>query len=197
MLHNSHSLTRLVGELKKLPGIGEKSACRLAFHLLRSKANIIALADALKEVSETVRFCSTCFCITEDDPCALCSGNRDDSMICVVEQPQDVLAIERSGAFRGRYHVLHGVLSPLSGVTPADLKVSELLERLKEEKIKEIVIATNFSVEGEATSIYLTTLLRKLGLKVTRLAHGIPIGSDLEYIDAATMQRALHGRSEI
>lgn len=197
MLHNSHSLTRLVGELKKLPGIGEKSACRLAFHLLRSKANIIALADALKEVSATVRFCSTCFCITEDDPCALCSGNRDDSMICVVEQPQDVLAIERSGAFRGRYHVLHGVLSPLSGVTPADLKVSELLERLKEEKIKEIVIATNFSVEGEATSIYLTTLLRRLGLKVTRLAHGIPIGSDLEYIDAATMQRALHGRSEI
>jgi len=197
MLHNSHSLTRLVGELKKLPGIGEKSACRLAFHLLRSKANIVALADALQEVSATVRFCSTCFCITEDDPCALCTGNRDDSLICVVEQPQDVLAIERSGAFRGRYHVLHGVLSPLSGVTPADLKVAELLARLKEERIKEIVIATNFSVEGEATSIYLTALLRKLGLKVTRLAHGIPIGSDLEYIDAATMQRALHGRSEI
>jgi len=197
MLHNSHSLTRLVGELKKLPGIGEKSACRLAFHLLRSKANIIALADALREVSATVRFCSTCFCITEDDPCALCSGNRDDSIICVVEQPQDVLAIERSGAFRGRYHVLHGVLSPLSGVTPADIKVSELLARLKEERVKEVVIATNFSVEGEATAIYLTGLIRKLGLKVTRLAHGIPIGSDLEYIDAATMQRALSGRSEI
>jgi len=197
MLHNSHSLTRLVGELKKLPGIGEKSACRLAFHLLRSKMNIIALADSLKEVSLMVRFCSTCFSITEDDPCSLCTGNRDDSIICVVEQPQDVLAIERSGAFRGRYHVLHGVLSPLSGITPADLKVPELLDRLKEEKIKEIVIATNFSVEGEATSIYLTGLLRKLGLKVTRLAHGIPIGSDLEYIDAATMQRALHGRSEM
>lgn len=197
MIHNSHSLTRLVGELKKLPGIGEKSACRLAFNLLRTPANIVALADSLKEVSLRVRFCSTCFCITEDDPCALCSGNRDDSIICVVEQPQDVLAIERSGAFRGRYHVLHGVLSPLSGVTPSDLKVPELLERLKEEKIKEIVIATNFSVEGEATAIYLTGLLRKLGLKVTRLAHGIPIGSDLEYIDAATMQRALHGRSEI
>jgi len=197
MLHNSHSLTRLVGEMKKLPGIGEKSACRLVFHLLRSKANIVALADALKDVSERVKFCSTCFCITEADPCITCSGNRDDSIICVVEQPQDVLAIERSGAFRGRYHVLHGVLSPLSGITPADLKISELLERLKEEKIKEIVIATNFSVEGEATSIYLTGLLRNLGLKVTRLAHGIPIGSDLEYIDAATMQRALHGRSEI
>lgn len=196
MLHNSHSLTRLVGELKKLPGIGEKSACRLAFHLLRSRDNIVALADALKMVSERVGFCSTCFCITEDDPCALCSGNRDESIVCVVEQPQDVLAIERSGAFRGRYHVLHGVLSPLSGVTPADLKVSELLERLRDERIKEIVIATNFSVEGEATAIYLTGLIRKLGLKVTRLAHGIPIGSDLEYIDAATMQRALNGRSE-
>lgn len=197
MLHNSHTLTRLVGELKKLPGIGEKSACRLAFHLLRSPANIIALADALKEVSIRVGFCSTCFSITEDDPCAICSGNRDDSIICVVEEPQDVLAIERSGAFRGRYHVLHGVLSPLSGVTPADLKISELLERLRGEQIKEVVIATNFSVEGEATAIYLTGLLRKLGLKVTRLAHGIPIGRDLEYVDAATMQRALHGRNEI
>jgi len=197
MLHNSHTLTRLVGELKKLPGIGEKSACRLAFHLLRSPANITALADALKEVSIRVGFCSTCFSITEDDPCAICSGNRDDSIICVVEEPQDVLAIERSGAFRGRYHVLHGVLSPLSGVTPADLKIAELLERLRGEQIKEVVIATNFSVEGEATAIYLTGLLRKLGLKVTRLAHGIPIGRDLEYVDAATMQRALHGRNEI
>jgi len=197
MLHNSHSLTRLVGELKKLPGIGEKSACRLAFHLLRSPDNIVALADSLKEVSSRVRFCSTCFSITEDDPCAICRGNRDDSIICVVEEPQDVLSIERSGAFRGRYHVLHGVLSPLSGITPADLKVAELLERLRGELVKEVVIATNFSVEGEATAIYLTGLLRKLGLKVTRLAHGIPIGSDLEYIDAATMQRALHGRNEI
>jgi recombination protein RecR len=186
-----------VGELKKLPGIGEKSACRLAFHLLRSQANMIALADSLHEVSARVRFCSICFCITEDDPCSLCSGNRDETIICVVEQPQDVLAIERSGAFRGRYHVLHGVLSPLSGVTPADIKVAELLARLKDERVKEIVIATNFSVEGEATAIYLTGLIRTLGLKVTRLAHGIPIGSDLEYIDAATMQRALHGRSEI
>lgn len=197
MLHNSHALTRLVAELKKLPGIGEKSACRLAFHLLRSPTNIIALADALKEVSIRVGFCSTCFSITEDDPCAICSGNRDDSIICVVEEPQDVLAIERSGAFRGRYHVLHGVLSPLSGVTPSDLKITELLERLRGEHVKEVVIATNFSVEGEATAIYLTGLLRKLGLKVTRLAHGIPIGRDLEYVDAATMQRALHGRNEI
>lgn len=197
MLQNSHSLTRLVGELKKLPGIGEKSACRLAFHLLRSPTNMIALAEALKEVSVKVGFCSTCFSITEDDPCAICSGNRDDAIICVVEEPQDVVAIERSGAFRGRYHVLHGALSPLSGITPADLKVAELLERLRGEHVKEVLIATNFSVEGEATAIYLTGLLRKLGLKVTRLAHGIPIGRDLEYIDAATMQRAFHGRNEI
>ena len=197
MLHNSNSLTRLVGELKKLPGIGEKSACRLAFHLLRSPANIVAMAEALNEVSRRVRFCSVCFSITEDDPCAICSGNRDESIICVVEEPQDVLAIERSGAFRGKYHVLHGVLSPLSGVTPADLKIAELLERFKNSSIREVVIATNFSVEGEATAIFLTGLLRNHGARVTRLAHGIPIGSDLEYIDAATMQRAVQGRSEV
>ncbi len=197
MLHNSHSLTRLVGELKKLPGIGEKSACRLAFHLLRSPANIIALAEALNEVKSRVRFCSVCFSITEDDPCAICRGNRDDSIICVVEEPQDVLAIERSGAFRGKYHVLHGVLSPLSGITPADLKIAQLLERVSNSSIKEVVIATNFSVEGEATAIYLTGLFRNHGVRVTRLAHGIPIGSDLEYIDSATMQRAVQGRSEV
>lgn len=197
MLHNSKSLTRLVGELKKLPGIGEKSATRLAFHLLRSPANIVALAESLLEVSSRVRLCSVCFSITEEDPCGICSGNRDDSIICVVEEPQDVLAIERSGAFRGRYHVLHGVLSPLSGVTPADLRIPELLERLSQEGLREVVIATNFSVEGEATAIYLTGLIRNKGLRVTRLAHGIPIGSDLEYVDAATMQRAVQGRSEM
>jgi recombination protein RecR len=197
MIHNSESLTRLVGELKKLPGIGEKSACRLAFHLLRSPANILALAESLAEVSSRVRFCSVCFSITEDDPCAICSGNRDESIICVVEEPQDLLAIERSGAFRGRYHVLHGVLSPLSGVTPADLRVTELLQRLRSAALREVVIATNFSVEGEATAIYLTGLIRDMGIKVTRLAHGIPVGSDLEYVDPATMQRALHGRKEL
>ena len=183
--------------MKKLPGIGEKSATRLAFHLLRSPANITALAESLLEVGSRVRLCSVCFSFTEDDPCEICSGNRDDSIICVVEEPQDVLAIERSGAFRGRYHVLHGVLSPLSGVTPDDLRIPELLERLTQEGLREVVIATNFSVEGEATAIYLTGLIRNKGLRVTRLAHGIPIGSDLEYVDAATMQRALQGRSEM
>lgn len=196
MIHNSRSLSRLVGELKKLPGIGEKSACRLAFHLLRSPANMLALAESLTEVRDRVGFCSVCFAITEDDPCAICSGNRDEAIICVVEDPQDLLAIERSGAFRGRYHVLHGVLSPLSGVTPADLKITELLQRLKNTAIREVVIATNFTVEGEATAIYLTGLIREMGVKVTRLAHGIPVGSDLEFVDAATMQRALLGRNE-
>ncbi len=197
MLHNSHSLTRLVGELKKLPGIGEKSACRLAFHLLRSPSNICALAESLLDLNNKIRFCSVCFSFTEEDPCAICSGNRDSSIICVVEEPQDVHAIERSGAFRGSYHVLHGVLSPLSGITPAELKIGELVERLSKEQIREVVIATNFSVEGEATAIYLASLIRAEGVHVTRLAHGIPTGSDIEYVDAATLQRALQGRNVV
>ena len=197
MLHNSPSLTRLVGELKKLPGIGEKTALRLAFSLLRSRSDINSLAEALLELNSRVRFCSSCFSITEDDPCAICSGERDDSILCVVEEPQDLIAIERSGAFRGRYHVLHGVLSPLSGVTPEDLKIAELLKRLDVLPVKEVLLATNFSVEGEATSLYLSRLLRARGLKITRLAHGIPIGSDLEFVDSATLQRALQSRNEL
>lgn len=197
MLHTSSSFTKLLGELKKLPGVGEKTALRLAFHLLKSPANVTALAESLTEVNTRVRFCSTCFGITEEDPCPVCSGDRDDSIICVVEEPQDMLAIERSQAFRGRYHVLQGALSPLSGVTPAQLKIAELLRRLEEGTVREVVLATNFSVEGEATSLYLTRLLKPLGVKVTRLAHGIPTGHDLEYVDATTMQRAVEGRSEL
>jgi recombination protein RecR len=186
-----------VGELKKLPGIGEKTACRLAFSLLRARTDIAALADSLLEVDRRVRFCSECFSITEDDPCAICSGNRDETIICIVEEPQDLLAIERSGAFRGRYHVLHGALSPLSGIKPDNLKIKELLQRLDSRPVREIVIATSFTVEGEATAIYLAGMLRDRGLRITRLAHGIPIGSDLEYVDAATMQRALQARNEL
>lgn len=197
MLHNSPSLTRLVGELKKLPGVGEKTALRLAFNLLRSRSNISSLAEALLELDSRVRFCSSCFSITEDDPCAICSGERDETILCVVEEPQDLFAIERSGAFRGRYHVLHGALSPLSGVAPDDLKIAELLQRLDALPIKEVLLATNFSVEGEATSLYLSRLLRARGLKITRLAHGIPIGSDLEFVDSATLQRALQSRNEV
>ncbi len=197
MIHISPSLTRLLGELKKLPGVGEKTALRLALHLLQSPSNVSSLAEALSEVGARVRFCSICFGITEDDPCCICAGNRDEALICVVEEPQDMLAVERSQAFRGRYHVLHGALSPLNGITPSQLRIAELLERLKGGKVGEVVLATNFTVEGEATALYLTRLIKPLGIRVTRLAHGIPLGSDLEYVDTATVQRAVEGRSEL
>jgi recombination protein RecR len=196
MLQFSSSFGKLLLELKKLPGVGEKTALRLAFHLLKSPENMEALARSLSAVTANVRFCSVCFGITEHDPCVICSGDRDDSVVCVVEEPQDMLAIERSHAFKGRYHVLQGALSPLSGVTPAQLRIAELLERLKQSGTKEVILATNFSVEGEATALYLGKILKDLGLKVTRLAHGIPLGSDIEYVDAATVQRAVEGRSE-
>jgi recombination protein RecR len=197
MLHFSGSLTRLVGELKKLPGVGEKSALRLAFHLLKSPDNMESLAEALLQVRERVGFCSVCFAITEDDPCHICSGERDAGTLCVVEEPQDLLALERSRAFRGRYHVLQGALSPLNGVTPRDLRVAELMQRLEGGGVREVLIATNFTVEGEATALYLTRMIKPLSIRVTRLAHGIPLGSDLEYVDSATVQRAVEGRSEL
>jgi recombination protein RecR len=197
MLHSSASLTRLLGELRKLPGVGERTAFRLAFHLLKSPENAVELAESLREMVERVSFCSTCFGITEDDPCSICAGNRDRSKICVVEEPQDLLAVERSHAYHGLYHVLQGVLSPMNGVTPGDLRVSELLNRLRGGEVAEVVIATNFSVEGEATALYLTRLIKPLGVRTTRLAHGIPLGSDLEYVDTATVQRALEGRNDV
>jgi len=197
MLHFSKSFTRLLVELKKLPGVGEKTALRLAFHLMKSPDTASTLAETLMEVIRNVRFCTVCFAITEDDPCFICSGNRDEKLLCVVEEPQDLLAVERSHAFKGRYHVLQGALSPLNGITPGHLRIAELMKRLNEGKIIEVVLATNFSVEGEATALYLTRLIKPLGIKVSRLAHGIPIGSDLEYVDAATVQRALEGRNEL
>jgi len=196
MLQFSSSFGKLLLELKKLPGVGEKTALRLAFHLLKSPGNMVALANSLKSVAESVHFCPVCFGITEKDPCAVCSGDRDDSVLCVVEEPQDMLAIERSHAFRGKYHVLQGALSPLSGITPSQLRIAELLERLRDSGIREVILATNFSVEGEATALYLGKIIKDLGLKVTRLAHGIPLGSDIEYVDVATVQRAVEGRSE-
>jgi recombination protein RecR len=197
MIHFSQSLTRLIGELKKLPGIGERTALRLAFHILKSPMKGAALAESLLEVRDRVGFCSICYGITEGDPCPICAGERDETVICVVEEPQDLMAVERSGAFRGRYHVLHGALSPLSGVMPGDLKIAELMQRLEKSEVKEVVLATNFTIEGEATALYLTGLIKPLGIKVTRLAHGMPIGSDLEYVDSATVQRALEGRNEL
>lgn len=196
MLQFSASFGRLLLELKKLPGVGEKTALRLAFHLLKSPGNMEALAHSLITVAGSVHFCPVCFGITEDDPCVICSGDRDGSVICVVQEPQDLLAIERSHSFRGKYHVLQGALSPLAGITPSQLRIAELLERLRDSGIHEVILATSFSVEGEATALYLGRILKDLGLKVTRLAHGIPLGSDIEYVDAATVQRAVHGRSE-
>lgn len=197
MLHSSSSLARLLAELRKLPGVGERTALRLAFHLLKSPEHAAALSESLREVIERVGFCSLCFGITENDPCAICSGTRDRTKICVVEEPQDLLAVERSRAYHGLYHVLHGALSPMNGVAPEDLKVKELLNRLRSGEVAEVVIATNFSVEGEATALYLARLLKPLGLKTTRLAHGIPLGSDLEFVDTATVQRALEGRTDV
>jgi recombination protein RecR len=197
MLHFSKSFTRLLGELKKLPGVGEKTALRLAFHLLKSPDTASALAENLLEVTRKVRFCSVCFGITEEDPCSICSGDRDETIVCVVEEPQDMLAVERSHGFKGRYHVLQGALSPLNGVTPARLRIAELMRRLEDGTVREVVLATNFTVEGEATALYLTRLIKPFGIRVSRPAHGIPLGSDLEYVDAATVQRAMEGRNEL
>ncbi len=180
-----------------MPGIGERTALRLAFHLLKSPHNLTALAEALVDVKERVRTCSTCFAITEDDPCAICGGNRDAGTVCVVENSQDLMSLERSNAWHGVYHVLGGAISPLSGVGPSALRIAELLTRVEAGGISEVVIATNFTVEGEATALYLTKLLKPTGVKVTRLAHGIPLGSDIEFVDAATVQWALQGRNEL
>jgi len=199
MVESTPSFARLVVALGKLPGIGQKTATRLAFFILRqSPAEAEALAGAIRELREKTRFCSRCFHLTETDPCPLCTDPaRDDRQLCVVEQPQDLLAVERSRSFRGRYHVLQGALSPLDGIGPEQLRIKELLVRLQDHSVEEVVVATNFSVEGEATALYLARLLQPLGLRVTRLAHGIPLGSDLEYIDEATVNRAVEGRREI
>jgi recombination protein RecR len=197
MLTKSSSLTRLVGELKKLPGVGERTAIRLAFHLLKAPQNLTALAESLLDVQSKVRACSICFSITEANPCPICSGNRDAGIICVVENSQDLMALERSNAYQGVYHVLEGVISPLSGIGPSELRIAELMKRVDEGAVGEVVIATNFTVEGEATALYLARLLKPLNIRITRLAHGIPLGSDIEYVDAATVQWALQGRNEL
>ncbi len=199
MLNSIPSFTRLVSELAKFPGIGNKTATRLAFFLLRQpEAETEALASALLDLKRRTRFCSVCFHITEEDPCQICTDKgRDDTLICVVEDPQALLAIERSRSFKGRYHVLHGALSPLDGIGPADLKVAPLIRRLEQGTIQEMLIATNFTVEGDATALYLAKLTQHLGIKLTRLAYGIPMGSELEYVDEATVNRAVEGRREL
>jgi recombination protein RecR len=192
-------LRRLVEQLTRLPGVGEKSATRLAFFLLRSDTEYAqALADAITALKREIRLCSRCLGFTEQEPCALCADpRRSDELVCVVEDPADVMAIERAGDFRGRYHVLHGTLAPLEGVGPEQLKVAELVARLRDGSVREVILATNATVEGEATALYLAKLIKPLGVKVTRIAHGLPMGGDVEYADSVTLSRALEGRREM
>jgi recombination protein RecR len=192
------SLLRLIEELQRLPGIGPKGAQRLAFHLLRTpREQTERLVDALRDVKERVTYCSSCNNITDVDPCAFCSNeSRDRTIICVVEEPQNVAAIEKTREFKGTYHVLMGALSPLQGIGPDDLKIKGLLARVVN-GVREIILATNPNVEGEATAIYLARLLKPLGVKVTRIAMGVPVGSDLEYADEVTMHKSLEGRREV
>ena len=192
------SLTRLVEELQRLPGIGPKGAQRLAFHILKTpREQIDRLTDAVRDVKEQVTYCSICSNITDVDPCRFCrDADRDGHVICVVEEPQNVAAIEKTREFKGLYHVLMGAISPLHGVGPDDLKIKSLLARIGN-GVGEIILATNPNVEGEATAIYLARLLKPLGVKVTRIAMGVPVGSDLEYADEITMHKAMEGRREV
>jgi len=192
-------LTQLVRLLARLPGVGEKTATRLAFHLLRAPESYSEdLAGAILDVRRRMRHCSVCFHLTEQDPCALCADpRREQSQVCVVSVPQDLLAIERTGSYRGRYHVLHGVLSPLDGIGPDDLRIQPLLERIGQGQIEEVILATSPSVEGDATALYLARLIKPLGVRVTRIASGVPIGGELEYADGVTLNRALESRREV
>jgi recombination protein RecR len=192
-------VARLVEQFARLPGIGPKTAQRLTFYLLRSGDQVsLDLAAAIQHMKEAVRFCSVCLNITDVDPCAICGGEgRDRSVICVVEEPLDILALERTRGYHGLYHVLHGALSPIEGIGPEDLKVKELLARLHGGQVQEIILATNPNVEGEATAMYLMRLLKPLGVRVTQIARGLPVGGDLEYADEVTLARALEGRREV
>jgi recombination protein RecR len=192
-------LIQLVEQLQKLPGIGAKGAQRLAFHILKNpRDDAERLCDAIRDVKERVTYCTVCNNITEHDPCVFCtSASRDQRLICVVEEPQNVSVVERTREFRGVYHVLMGVLSPLHGVGPDDLKIKGLLSRVGGGAVEEVILATNPTVEGEATALYLARLLKPLGVRVTRIAMGVPVGSDLEYADEVTMTRAMEGRREV
>lgn len=192
-------LVRLVEELQRLPGIGAKSAQRMAFHLLRQpRSEVDALLDAVRDVKEQVTYCSVCSNITDTDPCFYCTDpSRERHVICVVEDPHNVADVERTKDFRGTYHVLMGALSPLQGIGPDELKIKSLLERVAGDDVAEVILATNPNVEGEATALYLAKLLKPLGIKVTRIAMGLPVGSDLEYADEVTMHKAMVGRHEM
>jgi recombination protein RecR len=193
------TVERLINEFARLPGIGPKSASRLTFYLLRASGDqALDLADALQDLKEQTRFCSICHNITEQDPCLICQDDtRDGQLLCVVEEPLDVLAIERSRAYNGRYHVLHGAISPVEGIGPEDLRVEELVDRIQNEAFTEIILATNPTLEGESTALYLQRRLAASKIRLTRLARGLPVGGDLEYTDEITLGRALEGREEL
>jgi len=189
----------LIDKLAKLPGIGKKTAVRLALHILRSSPDDAqALARSILRVKERIGFCRTCFNIAEGEECTICRNyQRDRSLLCVVEEPSDLMAIEATGVFKGLYHVLHGVIAPLDGIGPQELKIAELLDRLQQGGVAEVILATNPTVEGDATSLYLAKIIKPLGITVTRIAQGIPAGGDIEYVDSKTMTRSLEGRREV
>lgn len=193
------SLQKAIDVFSRFPGVGPKTAARLSFFLLsRSPGEVEEMAKALLEVKNKIRFCSLCAGFTEEDPCVICSNSRrEHGTICVVQNPRDVIILEKTGQFQGLYHVLHGALSPLDGLGPDELRIPLLLKRLKEGQVKELIIATNPNVEGDATAVYLSQLVKPLGIKVTRIAFGLPVGGDLEYADELTLGRALGGRQEI
>lgn len=199
MAYYPEAVGRLIEALQRLPGIGPKTAQRLAFYLLKGpREEALALSQAISDVKEQIHYCSICFNVTDIEPCRLCADTgRDGKILMVVEEPNDLLAIERTGEFKGRYHVLSGALSPLDGVGPDALRIRELLARLKDGAVEEIILATNPNVEGEATAIYLAKLLKPLGIRITRIARGLPVGGDLEYADEVTLSKALEGRREV
>ena len=199
MSYYSPSIEKLIESFEKLPSIGHKTAVRLAFHMLDlSKEETDEFINSIVNAKANLKYCSSCYNISDTDPCPICSSpKRDSSVICVVEDVRDIMAMERTHEFKGVYHVLHGTISPMNGIGPEDIKIKELLNRISNDDIKEIIIATNPRVEGEATAIYLSKIIKPLGIKVTRIAHGIPVGGDLEYTDEITLSKALEGRREL
>ena len=199
MSYYSPSIEKLIESFEKLPSIGNKTAARLAFYILdRPEEEVKEFVDAIMNAKKKLKYCSKCFNISDTDPCEICSNpRRDESVICVVEDVKDVVAMERTHEFNGLYHVLHGSISPMNGVGPDDIKIKELLSRLMDGTVKELILATNPRVEGEATAMYISKLVKPMGVKVTRIAHGIPVGGDLEYTDEVTLSKALEGRREL
>ncbi len=195
----SAPISRLIDEFSKLPGIGRKTAQRLAFHVINMNMNDVeSLSKAIVEAKKEIKYCSICYNITDKNPCSMCSNkNRDSRVICVVEDPRDVAAMEKTKEFNGQYHVLNGVISPMDGIGPDMIRIKELIQRLGNQEVNEIIMATNPTIEGEATAMYIARLLKPMGIKVTRIAHGLPVGGDLEYADEVTISKALEGRREI